>query len=114
MFDVITTFDVVHHYSNPVGELTAVRRALKPDGTYLVFDAALGERPDQNVGPWGAFIYGCSVFYCLHDSLANEGAGLGADFAEPRVRDLAARAGFQRFERVDVGDPTVALYEIAG
>jgi SAM-dependent methyltransferase len=111
-FDVITTFDVVHHYSDPVNELAAVRRALTGNGTYLIFDAAISEHMVENANPWGLFIYGSSVMYCLHDSLANNGIGLGADFSEPRVRDIAVRAGFQRFRRVGVDDPTVAIYEL--
>jgi len=112
--DVITTFDVVHHYADPVSELAAVRRALAGNGAYLIFDAAISEHVTENATPWGVFIYGTSVLYCLHDSLAQNGIGLGADFSEPRVRDLAVRAGFRQFRRVAVDDPTEALYELRG
>lgn len=111
-FDLITSFYVVHHFSDPVSELTAVRRALKKDGSYLVMEDNISENVLENRRPWSLSLYGASLMYCLHDSLAHGGAGLGAEVSEPRLRRLAREAGFTRFRRLPLDDPYIAIYEL--
>ena len=111
-FDLITSFYVVHHFSDPVAELTAIRRALKDGGAYLIMEDNISQNVLDNVRPWSLSLYGASLMHCLHDSLADHGAGLGAEVSESRLRRLARDAGFTRFRRLPLNDPYIALYEV--
>jgi len=63
-YDLITTFDVVHDAADPLGLLRAIRRALRPDGTYLCLEINCADRLEGNLNPLGALFYGCSVLLC--------------------------------------------------
>ena len=76
-YDVISTFDVVHDAVDPPALLAAIRRALKPDGTYVMLEMNSADDPDQNVGPLATLLYGVSIVYCMTTSLAHGGVGLG-------------------------------------
>ena len=84
-YDLISTFDVVHDAIDPVGLLRAIRRALKPDGTYLMLEMRCADDPADNNGPIGTLLYGISVLYCMTTSLAHDGAGLGTCGCPPQV-----------------------------
>jgi SAM-dependent methyltransferase len=83
-YDLISTFDVVHDAVDPVGLLRAIRRALEPDGTYLMLEMRGADDPAENVGPFSTLLYGISVLYCMSTSLAHGGAGLAPAAAHPR------------------------------
>ena len=83
-YDLISTFDVVHDAIDPVGLLRAIRRALEPDGTYLMLEMRCADDPSDNVGPFGTLLYGISVLYCMTTSLAHGGAGLGTCGCPPK------------------------------
>ena len=101
LYDLITTFDVVHDSADPRGLLHSIRRALKPDGTYLVQEINSEDRLEQNVGPLGALKLGASVLYCMTTSLASGGAGLGTiGLPESRLRELCLEAGFRGVRRI--------------
>jgi 2-polyprenyl-3-methyl-5-hydroxy-6-metoxy-1,4-benzoquinol methylase len=111
-FDFISTFDVVHDSVDPVGLLKSIRRALKPDGTYLMVEVNVSNRPEDNINPMGRMMYSASTLYCMTVSLAHGGAGLGALMGEPKAREMAEEAGFTRFQRLPVKDAFSVLYEI--
>ncbi|MCB5169692.1 methyltransferase domain-containing protein [Streptomyces bambusae] len=112
-YDVITTFDVIHDSAEPQRLLTAIRAALKDDGDYLMLEINCADRPEDNVGPVAAMLYGFSVFYCMTTSLASGGAGLGTcGTPESVVRDLTAVAGFTSVTRSTAEDPFNVLYDI--
>jgi hypothetical protein len=67
---------------------------------------------NENINPLGKLMYGASTLYCLTTSLAQGGAGFGALMGEPKVRELAARAGFLSFRRLPIRDPFSALFEL--
>lgn len=52
-----------------------------------------------------------STLYCSTTSLANHGAGIGIAMGEPKARELAAGAGFSRFQRLPIKDDVVVLFE---
>jgi SAM-dependent methyltransferase len=111
-YDLITTFDVVHDSADPRGLLRAVRRALKPDGTYVVQEINSQDRLEQNIGPLGAVKLGASVLYCMTTSLANGGAGLGTiGLPESRLREFCLEAGFQSVRRI-WENPFRVVYEV--
>jgi hypothetical protein len=67
---------VVPDAADPLRLMTAIRKVLKPGGTYLCGEPNYGEKVEDNVGPRHAVLYGGSIFYCLTTSLANNGLGL--------------------------------------
>jgi 2-polyprenyl-3-methyl-5-hydroxy-6-metoxy-1,4-benzoquinol methylase len=94
-FDFITTFDAIHDQAKPMNVLKGIRRALKPDGVYLMQDISGTSHVHQDIEhPLGPFLYTVSCMHCMTVSLAQGGEGLGAMWGEEKTRDYLARAGF--------------------
>ncbi len=110
--DFISTFDVVHDSVNPVALMTSIRKALKPDGTYLMLEMNCSPNVHENVNPIGRLLYSVSTLYCMTTSLSKNGAGIGAVMGEPKARELADKAGFKHFRRLPLEDPFSVLYEL--
>ncbi len=100
-FDLITTFDVIHDLSDPLGALEHIRDALRPAGSYLMMEPNASSRLEDNLDDRGALLYGVSTLHCMTQSLARDGAGLGAAWGAQKTEDLARTAGFSSFERLD-------------
>jgi 2-polyprenyl-3-methyl-5-hydroxy-6-metoxy-1,4-benzoquinol methylase len=111
-FDFVSTFDVVHDAVDPLGLMTGIRRALKPDGTYLVQEVNVSDQVGENIGRMGKMVYSVSTLYCMTTSLAHGGAGIGVAMGERTARELATGAGFSRFTRLPVKDDFAVLYEL--
>jgi 2-polyprenyl-3-methyl-5-hydroxy-6-metoxy-1,4-benzoquinol methylase len=111
-FDFVTTFDVVHDSVDPVGLMSSIRGALKPDGTYLMLEMNASGDVEENRNPLGKFLYNVSTLYCMTTSLAHGGAGIGACMGEQKARELAYAAGFTHFRRLPIEDPFSVLYEL--
>jgi len=111
-FDLVTTFDVVHDSVDPVGLMSAIRRALTPGGSYLVQEINISPNVEENIRPLGRMVYSVSTLYCMTTSLAHGGAGIGAAMGEPKARELAAQAGFSHFRRLPIEDDFAILYEL--
>jgi 2-polyprenyl-3-methyl-5-hydroxy-6-metoxy-1,4-benzoquinol methylase len=111
-FDFISGFDVVHDAADPAGLMRSIRRALKPDGTCLVQEINVSHELSENLSTLGKMAYSISTLYCLTTSLANHGAGIGIAMGEPQARELAAGAGFTRFQRLPIKDDVVVLFEL--
>jgi SAM-dependent methyltransferase len=111
-FDFVSTFDVVHDAVDPVGLMSAIRRSLKDDGTYLVQEVNVSDKVEENMKPLGKMVYSVSTLYCMTTSLAHGGAGIGTAMGEKKARELASSAGFTRFTRLPVNDDFAVLYEL--
>lgn len=111
-FDFITTFDTVHDAADPVGMMRAIHAALADDGTYLIVEAGCCAHQPDNMNPVGKFVYCLSTLYCLSQSLAAGGPGIGTGITEPIIRELAASAGFSYVKKIPVKEPVSVLYEI--
>jgi SAM-dependent methyltransferase len=115
-FDLVLTLDCLHDMTRPGEVIAAIRRAIAPDGTWLIADIkARGSfAADVEKNPMAALMYGMSVMTCMSSALSEPGgAGLGtlglpASLAEELVR----AAGFTRFRPLDFGHPINAFYEI--
>lgn len=114
-YDFVITFDCLHDMTRPAAVIESIRKALKPDGTWLIKD--IRSTPDfkKNMrNPMLAMFYGFSVSACMSSALSEPGgAGLGTlgfnpDVAERMVRD----AGFTRFTQHDFDDPSNLYYEV--
>jgi ubiquinone/menaquinone biosynthesis C-methylase UbiE len=111
-FDLISTFDVVHDSVDPVGLMSAIRRSLRADGTYLMLEMNASGDVEKNRHPLGKFLYNVSTLYCMTTSLAHGGAGIGACMGEEKARELAYAAGFTRFRKLPIENPFSVLYEL--
>jgi 2-polyprenyl-3-methyl-5-hydroxy-6-metoxy-1,4-benzoquinol methylase len=78
-FDFITTFDAIHDQAKPLNVLKGIRRALEPEGVYLMQDISGTSHMDRDTEhPIGTFLYAVSCMHCRTVSLAQGGEGLGA------------------------------------
>jgi SAM-dependent methyltransferase len=111
-FDLISTFDVVHDSVDPVGLMSAIRGALREDGTYLMLEMNASGDVEENRNPLGKLLYNVSTLYCMTTSLAHGGAGIGACMGEDKARELAYAAGFTCFRSLRMEEPFSVLYEL--
>ncbi|MEX2207372.1 MAG: methyltransferase domain-containing protein [Myxococcota bacterium] len=112
--DFVTTFDCLHDMSHPQEVMRAIRRAIKPDGVWLICDIKARDTYEENVAknPMASMMYGASVLTCMSSALSEpHGAGLGTlGFSENVARKMCAEAGFTRFAPIDFGHPVNAFY----
>lgn len=112
----ITTFDCIHDMTDPAAAMRAIRKAIRPDGTWLIADINSKPTFEENLArnPMAAMMYGFSVLSCMSSGLSEPGgAGLGTlGFSEPVARQMTAGAGFTRFVRHDFDNPVNAHYEV--
>ncbi len=112
-WDLVSCFDVIHDLPDPLGALQHIRRALTPGGTFLMVEPKVADELADNLGnPFARMLYGLSCLHCVPQSLAQGGPGLGACWGERRARALAAQAGFERFERLEIRNPSLAFYAL--
>jgi 2-polyprenyl-3-methyl-5-hydroxy-6-metoxy-1,4-benzoquinol methylase len=114
--DFITTFDCLHDMTRPDLVMQAIRKAIKPDGTWLIADIHGQPTFEQNLkeNPLAPLMYGFSVLCCMSSALSEPGGlGLGTlGFPEPVARKMTAEAGFTRFTPRDFENPINAYYEV--
>jgi 2-polyprenyl-3-methyl-5-hydroxy-6-metoxy-1,4-benzoquinol methylase len=114
--DFITTFDCLHDMTRPDLVISAIRGAIKADGTWLIADVHGQPTFEQNLAdnPLAALMYGFSVLCCMSSALSEPGGlGLGTlGFPEPVARKMTAAAGFTRFAVKDFDNPINAYYEV--
>ena len=95
--DLVFAFDAVHDQKDPQGMLNAVRRSLKPGGTFLMVDIEGSSRLENNLDHMlGAYLYMMSTMHCTPVSLAQGGAGLGTMWGVELAGEMLARAGFSK------------------
>lgn len=100
-FDLVTMFDCLHDMGDPVGAAEQVRRALAPDGTWMVVEPMAGDHVEHNLNPVGRAYYGFSTLLCTPASLSQDvGLALGTQAGPARIRDVATAGGFSRFASV--------------
>lgn len=100
-FDLITAFDVIHDLADPLAGLERIREALADDGQFLLMEPNASSRLEDNLDDHGALVYGISTMHCMTQSLAVDGAGLGAAWGREMAEEYAREAGFSGFEELD-------------
>jgi 2-polyprenyl-3-methyl-5-hydroxy-6-metoxy-1,4-benzoquinol methylase len=99
-YDWITAFDAVHDQARPDRMLAGVRRALRPDGVFLMQDIGASSNVAENRDhPVGTLLYTISCMHCMSVSLAQGGLGVGAMWGEQQTREFLHQAGFASVER---------------
>jgi 2-polyprenyl-3-methyl-5-hydroxy-6-metoxy-1,4-benzoquinol methylase len=98
-YDLITTFDAIHDQAKPDHVLTAIRRALRPSGTYLMQDIHASTDVSGNLDhPVAPLLYTISCMHCMSVSLAYGGMGLGAMWGQDQAIALLQAAGFSQVD----------------
>jgi len=114
-YDFVITFDCLHDMTRPAAVIESIRRALKPDGTWLIKDIRSNADFKKNMrNPMLAMFYGFSVSACMSSALSEPGgAGLGTLGFNPDVAERMVRAaGVTRFTLHDFEDPSNLYYEV--
>lgn len=114
-YDLVLTFDCLHDMAHPDRAITAIRRAIADDGTWLIKDIRSGATWAENQrNPLLAMMYSTSVATCMSSALSEpDGAGLGTlGFHPALAEEMCRTAGFTRFTRHDVADPANLYYEV--
>jgi SAM-dependent methyltransferase len=109
-FDLVTIFRSVHHFSDLVAELRYCSDALRSNGTCFIYDADLSLNPEDNRNAVGRMAYGASTLFCLHSSMLNNGAALGAEFNEQVLRAIARKSGFSECKKLSRTPGGAAFY----
>lgn len=95
-YDVVAFFDCLH-LGDPVAAARHVRESLAPDGTWMLFEPAAGDRVQDNLNPVGRLFYAISTMVCTPASLAQDGRmALGAQAGPARLGEVLRAAGFSR------------------
>jgi 2-polyprenyl-3-methyl-5-hydroxy-6-metoxy-1,4-benzoquinol methylase len=114
-YDLVMTLDCLHDMPRPAEAAAAIRRAIRPDGTWLIKDIRSGAAWKDNLrNPLLAMMYGVSVASCMSSGLSEPGgAGLGTLGLHPELAERICReAGFSRFTQHDLDDPVNFYYEV--
>jgi hypothetical protein len=102
--------------THPTEMMTTIRKALKPDGTWLLVDIKAQDSLALNVSknPMASLLYGISVLSCMSSAMSEHGGeGLGTlGLSASRAEQMAREAGFSRFTKLDVDHSVNAFYEI--
>jgi 2-polyprenyl-3-methyl-5-hydroxy-6-metoxy-1,4-benzoquinol methylase len=99
-YDLVTSFDCLHDMGDPVAVARHVRRALAPDGAWMIVEPRAGDTVPENLNPVGRAYYAFSTLLCTPSSLSQEGGlALGAQAGEARLTEVLGSAGFTRVRR---------------
>ena len=94
-YDLVLAFDAIHDQAHPDRVLAAVRRALRPDGRFMMQDiAGSGDLAQDMAHPMAPFLYTISCMHCMTVSLAEGGRGLGAMWGRKLALQMLDEAGF--------------------
>jgi 2-polyprenyl-3-methyl-5-hydroxy-6-metoxy-1,4-benzoquinol methylase len=114
-FDFVMTFDCMHDMVRPDLTIAAIRRALHPDGTWLIKDIRSAPNFADNLrNPMLALMYASSVATCMSSAMSEPGGlGLGTLGFNPEVAETMVRAGgFSSFRVHDFDDKANFYYEV--
>jgi 2-polyprenyl-3-methyl-5-hydroxy-6-metoxy-1,4-benzoquinol methylase len=114
-YDFVYTFDCLHDMTRPDRVITAIRRAIRPDGTWLIKDIrSSGDFAKNLRNPLLAMFYGFSVASCMSSAMSEPGGmGLGTlGFHPAKAEEMVRAAGFTRFRQHDFDDPANLYYEV--
>ncbi|HEY5845599.1 MAG TPA: class I SAM-dependent methyltransferase [Microlunatus sp.] len=112
-FDVILMLETLHDMARPAEVLTATRAALSADGALLVADEAVAASFTAPGDDIERMMYGWSITHCLPAAMAEQpSAAIGTVIREDTVRELAAEAGFEHVDVLDVDGGFFRIYAL--
>jgi SAM-dependent methyltransferase len=105
VYDAVFAFECVHDMAAPVDVLSAIRRAVRPDGVVVVMDEAVADAFAPPVSDTDRLMYGFSLFVCLPDGMSTRpSAGTGTVMRTETLRGYAQQAGFGDVDVLPTGD----------
>lgn len=112
--DFATCLDCLHDMTHPEKAAAAIRKAIKPDGTWFIIDVDGKDTFEENLAesPIAGFGYSASVLCCMAASASVEDGGAHGTMALPEreMKKLVEGAGFTRFRRIDELEHTFNAY----
>lgn len=114
-YDLVTAFDAVHDQRAPDRVLAGIRRALRPDGIYLMQDIKGSSHVDGNLDhPLAPLLYTMSTMHCMAVSLADGGAGLGTLWGKEKALEMLGEAGFDHVSVHELPHDIQNYFYVAG
>ncbi len=112
-YDMALVVEAVHDLSQPVEVLEAVRKSLAPTGSLIVADERVAETFTAPGDEVERFMYAASIFCCLPTGLSDEPSEATGTVMRPStLKAYANRAGFSRFEVLDLEHPLLRFYRM--
>ena len=115
-YDFVMVLDCMHDMTHPKQVMTAIRRAIKEDGTWLVKDIRSADSLAGNLeNPMAPLLYGISIAFCMSSAMSKpDGAGLGTmGFSAEIAEEMTRQADFSRFRMLDYEEDLMnAFYEV--
>jgi 2-polyprenyl-3-methyl-5-hydroxy-6-metoxy-1,4-benzoquinol methylase len=112
-YDLILILEALHDLARPDEALGAARAALADGGTLLVVDERVADSFTAPGDEVERMMFGWSVTHCLPTQMVEQpSAALGTALRAGTVRELAAEAGFGRFEVLPVHNDFFRLYRL--
>ncbi len=113
LFDLIFCFDLIHDLPDVIKGLSAIKRSLKPGGIFVMMEPKVGTEPfAETLIPEMEMLYSISTLHCVSQSLAWNGAGMGACWGETAIRQTVKAAGFTSCELMEDVPFYQAFYKI--
>jgi 2-polyprenyl-3-methyl-5-hydroxy-6-metoxy-1,4-benzoquinol methylase len=110
--EIILSVYSLHHATNVLTFLQAIREGLKAGGTYVCLEAAVQDRLESNIGLAGAMTYASSVIACVPQVLSEGSEALGTAGLPPsKMQRLCAEAGFSSVRLISLDGETSNIYE---
>lgn len=104
-YDAAFAFECVHDMPRPVEVLSAIRRAVVPDGLVVIMDEAVGESFHAPGNEVEQLMYGFSILVCLPDGMASQpSVGTGTVMRPDTLRRYAQEAGFRDIATLPIED----------
>lgn len=95
-YDLISFFDCLHDFGDPVGAARHAYEALAEDGTLMIVEPYAGDAVPDNLGPIGRLFYSASATVCVaHSRSEDVGLALGAQAGPARLTAVLEEAGFR-------------------
>lgn len=111
--DAAIIIEALHDMANPVPVLSAVREALRPDGSLIVVDERVAETFSAPGDEVERFMYGWSITTCLPDGRSREpSVATGTVMRPATLRAYAAEAGFRSVEILAIENDFFRFYQL--
>ena len=113
-FDVITAFDAIHDQAKPEKVLENIKKALKPDGVFMMQDIRASSKLENNMDhSLAPYLYTVSCLHCMTVSLALEGKGLGAMWGKELATQMLNDAGFSSVQVKELSHDPINYYYVS-
>jgi len=112
-YDVVAAFEAIHDLGRPAEALHTMGKLAKEDGAIIVMDEGVEETFTAPGPMLERLFYGCSLFWCLPQGLADEpSVGTGTIIRPAIMRRYAQEAGFTDVEVLPIEHDAWRFYRL--